>query len=406
MKLKFRIPLYLALVLISACERDNEITEILKFYGDVRDDIGYSIAAGDDGYYICGQLTEVFRENGNHITGSEPKVGLVKTDFDGNMIWKKMLGGKLPGTGAKVIITDDGLVVCTGQVTDTVSLKTDIYIAKLDRTGSLKAEKIIELNDNQTSTDILETQDGFLILGTTDGEVPNPDNQSADSVFNYAGYQDLLLIRIGNNLDIWDNPLQWGFPWNDRGIVLKKDRNKGYIIGGTTDRHANKGRKNDVFLLRVNDAASITGHIIFNSKADEYAADMEVLDDGYLIAGTTGSESELQKPYFARVPFDIQDTIYYPVTYTNTVSWSVNAITRYRNNFFVAAGKSGSSSSDMLFFILDEWGNMADEKQIIMGSTGIQVAHDVVSDDENYLFAAGKNINETNSMISFFKFRF
>ncbi len=405
MKPKFCIPLFVILVLISACERDNEITEILKFYGDVRDDIGYSIAAGDDGYYICGQLTEVFRENGNHITGSEPKIGLVKTDFNGNMIWKKMLGGKLPGTGSKVIITGDGLVVCTGQVTDTVSLETDIYIAVLDKSGLLKNDNIIELEENQTSTDILETQDGFLILGTTDEEVHNTDNQSADSVFNYAGYQDLLLVRIGNDFEITDS-LQWGFPWNDRGVVLKKDRNNGYIIAGTTDRHANKGRKHDGFLLKVNDAASITGHIIFDSKADEYAADMDVLDDGYLIAGTTGSESELQKPWFARVPFDIQDTVYYPQDYPNTVSWSVNAITRYRNNYFIAAGRSGSSSSDMLFFVLDAWGNMVDEKQMIMGSTGAQVAYDVVSDDENYVFAAGKNINETNSMMSFFKFRF
>jgi hypothetical protein len=189
-------------------------------------------------------------------------------------------------------------------------------------------------------------------------------------------------------------------------VALKKDRNNGYIIAGTTDRHANKGRKHDGFLLKVNDAASITGHIIFDSNADEYAADMDVLDDGYLIAGTTGSESELQKPWFARVPFDIQDTVYYPQVYPNTVSWSVNAITRYRNNYFIAAGKSGSSSSDMLFFILDEWGNMLDEKQMIMGSTGVQVAYDVVADEQNYVFAAGKNINETNSMMSFFKFRF
>jgi len=405
MKQKFCIPLFLVLVFISACEKDDETADIIKFYGDVRDDIGYSITAGDDGYYICGQLTEVFRENINHITGSEPKVGLVKTDFDGNMIWKKMLGGKLPGTGSKVIITGDGLVVCTGQVTDTISLKTDIYIAVLDKRGLLKNEKIIELEENQTSTDILETQDGFLILGTTDEEVQNTGNQSADSVFNYAGYQDIILIRIGNDFDITDI-LQWGFPWNDIGVAMKKDRNNGYIIAGTTDRYVNKGRKHDGFLLKVNDAGSITGHAIFNSREDEYASDMEVLDDGYLVAGTTGSESELQKPWFARVPFDIQNPPSYPQIYSNTVSWSVNAITRYRNNFFVAAGNCGSSSSDMLFFILDEWGNMADGKQIIMGSTGIQVAHDVVSDDENYVFAAGKNINETNSMMSFFKFRF
>ncbi len=405
MKQKFCIPLFLVLVFISACERDNETTDIMKFYGDVRDDIGYSIATGDDGYYICGQLTEVFRENGNHIAGSEPKVGLVKTDFDGNMIWKKMLGGKLPGTGSKVIVTGNGLVVCTGQVTDTISLKTDIYIAMLDKKGLLKNERIIELEENQTSSDILETQDGFLILGTTDEEVQNSGNQPADSVFNYAGYQDLLLVRIGSDFDITDS-LQWGFPWNDRGVAMKKDRNNGFIITGTTDRYANKGRKHDGFLLQLNAAASITGHIIFSSREDEYAADMEVLDDGYLIAGTTGSESELQKPWFARVPLDIQDTVYYPQIYPNNVSWSVNAITKYRNNYFIAAGKSGSSSSDMLFFILDEWGNMSDDKEMIMGSTGVQVAYDVVSDEQNYVVVTGKNINETNSMMSFFKSRF
>jgi hypothetical protein len=403
MKQKFCIPFFLVLILVSSCERDDEITEILQFYGDVRDDMGYSIAAGDDGYYICGQLTEVFRENGNHITGSEPKVGLLKTDFDGNMIWKKMLGGKLPGTGSKVIITDDGSVVCAGQVTDTVSLRTDIYIAKLDKNGTVKAEKIVELDENQTSTDILQTQNGFLMLGTSDIGTP----YRSDSVYNIAGHQDLLLVTIGNDLESFGTPLQWGFPWNDRGMVIKNDRNGGFIIAGTTDRHANKGRKNDIFLLRINDAASIKENIIFNSKADEYAADMEVLDDGYLIAGTTGSESELQKPYFARVPFNIFETPDFPEAYSNSLSWSVNAICRYKNNYFIAAGKQGSgSSADMLFFVFDAWGNKAEGKEMIYGSAGIQIAYDAVSDDENYVIAAGKNSNENNSMISFLKFRF
>jgi hypothetical protein len=403
MKQRICIQFILLLVLISACERNDKITDILKFYGDIRDDLGYSIAAGDDGYYICGQLTEVFRENGNHITGSEPRIGVIKTDFNGNMIWKKMLGGKLPGTGSKIIVTDDGSLVCVGQVTDTVLLKTDIFVAMLDKDGILRTDDILKLDDNQTSTDILQTRNGFLILGTTDTGTP----YQLDSAFNIAGYQDLLLVNLDDHLDMTGNPLQWGFPWNDRGVALKNDRNGGFIIAGTTDRHANRGRKNDIFILRINDAASIKEHVILDSKADEYAADMEVLDDSYLIAGTSGSESELQKPWFARVPFNIYDTVLYPDAYANNVSWSVNAICRYRNNYFVAAGKEGSgSSADMLFFVFDEWGNIADGDELITGSTGSQVAYDVVSDSENNVIGIGKNVNETNSMISFFKFRF
>jgi|WetSurMetagenome_2_1015567.scaffolds.fasta_scaffold00006_24 hypothetical protein len=404
MRLKISIPVILAVFLLSSCEKDDQNIENIKFYGDVRDDMGYSIAAGNDGLYICGQLTEVFRENGNHITGSVPRVGLVKTDFEGNMIWKKFLGGDLSGKGTKVIVANDSSVICAGQVTDPVSSKTNIYVAKVDGDGTILEENIVEEDNNQTSTDIVQTSSGFLLLGTTDGEIPNVGQ--ADSAFNLAGHLDLFLVPLTNTLD-YSTPLQWGYPWDDRAAALKTDRNNGFIIAGTTDRHANKGRKNDVFLLRINEAASIKEPVILNSKADEYASDLEVLSDGYLVAGTTGSGADLQKPWFAHLPFNIQDTVYYPLPYSNTVSWKVNAIARYRNNFFIAAGRSGpEASSDMLFFILDEWGNISDGNQVISGSQGIQTAIDVISDTDNSVIATGINNNENNSMISFFKFRF
>jgi hypothetical protein len=404
MKPKFFILFFLLSLLAGSCARDYDMTEILKLYGDVRDDMGYSIAAGEDGYYICGQLTEVLRVNGNHITGSEPKIGLVKTDIDGNLVWKKFLGGKFPGTGSKVIVLADGSVVCAGQVTDTISLTTDIWVEKLDENGaSLGSPKLIVLDGNQTSVDILKTASGFLLLGTTDSET----SYRADSVFNIGGYSDILLVSLLDNLEISGNPLQWGYPWNDRGVALKSDRNGGYIIAGTTDRYANIGMKNDVFLLKINEAGSLREPKIFTNKTNESASDMEVIDDGYLVAGTAGTESELQRPWFGLVPFNIQDTIYYPAPYENIISWSVNSIARYRNNFFVAAGRYGSpASSEMLFFVVDKWGNIVDGRQMITGSIGIQVANDVISDAGDYVIAAGRNSNEINSMMSFFKFRF
>jgi hypothetical protein len=72
--------------------------------------------------------------------------------------------------------------------------------------------------------------------------------------------------------------------------------------------------------------------------------------------------------------------------------WSVNAMSRYRNNYFVLAGKKGyGSSSDMLVCAIDEEGNFVD---------------DVVSDTGGNIIAVGKNTYETNSMITLLKFKF
>ncbi|MBN1107475.1 MAG: hypothetical protein JXR66_06260 [Bacteroidales bacterium] len=400
----FRISFLIA-ALISSCEAPDENRELIKFYGDVRDDIGYSIARASDGYYLCGQMTEVWRKE-SYITGSEPKPGILKTDFEGNMIWKKYLGNEFAGTASKVIVVNDNSVICAGHVIDSVTSETDIYLAILDRNGVVEKESIIELDDNQTCADLVPSAGGFLLLGTTDAPtLPDPGNP-ADSVFNYAGYLDILLIRVSNDLETIEAK-QWGYPWNDRGVALKEDRTGGYVLAGTTDRHANKGRKNDTFIMRVNDVANITRPVILDSPADEYASDLEVLDDGYLIAGTTGAESEFQKPYFARVPFDIYDTVYYPLPFTGNASWSVNAVARYGNNYFVAAGKQiVSSSADKLFFVIDEWGNMFPGKEMIFGSSGSQIAYDAVCTGDLFIVGTGLNANETNSMISFYKFRF
>jgi hypothetical protein len=398
--------LFALAALAASCERNTEINEILKFYGDVRDDMAFSIAEGPGAFYLCGQMTEVKRVNGNHITGSEPRVGVVKTDLSGNMIWKKYLGDGYAGNGSKVIILNDGSVLAAGQVTDSVNLDTDLYVARLSSSGTVEDENIIKIDQNQTCTDIIQTPDGFLLLGTTDAPtLPDPGNP-ADSVFNYAGYLDILFVRLRNNLEVIEAK-QWGYPWNDRAVALKPDRNNGYVIAGTTDRHANKGRKNDFFLMRVNSVANITRPVILDSKNDEYASDLEVLDDGFLIAGTSGSEAELRKPHFARLPFDIYDTVYYPEKYTNTSSWTVNSVTRLTANYLVAAGRQGpSSSSDMLFFVFDEWGNLAEGKVLVHGSSGSQTAFDVLVDEEDFVVGAGVNASENNAMITFLKFRF
>ena len=92
----------LLIIILSSCEKavDNGDV-IIKYYGDAYEDIGYSVVKADKGYVITGQLTEISRNPGNYITGSEKKFGVIKTGSDGNTVWQKMLGGdKISASGS------------------------------------------------------------------------------------------------------------------------------------------------------------------------------------------------------------------------------------------------------------------------------------------------------------------
>ena len=407
------------LILLSSCEKTQDINDnMLKFYGDALEDIGYSVAAVDNGYVIGGQFTEVSRTQGNLINdkASVKNMGIIKTGPDGNEIWKKNFGGGLPAVGSKVLTLDDGSVICVGYIIDTLTLlkDKDIFVVKVDAEGTGSIQKTYKPNGdigNQYGVDIIKTPEGFLILGTTDVE----RQPLTDSTGNAAGKKDILLLRINNNLEPIVEPTAVGFPGDDEGVALKADMNGGYIVVGTTDRSDNQSLQsgNNIFLLRVNADGSATQPRILGGLDDEYAADIEVLDDGYLIVGTDGIEGPDQRGYVWKVLSDIYAAppiakkIEIETTSTTPVSFSIKAMARYKTNSFVMAGQSGiGSSAKMIIFITDSEGTQVAGKKMITGGTGMQSAYDVISDESGNIIAVGKNSYENNSMISLLKFRF
>jgi hypothetical protein len=406
--------LALVMILLSSCNKTEDLNNnILKFYGDALEDIGYGVTLAEDGLVISGQLTQVSRPGSNYIDAktSKDKMGLIKTGFDGNVFWQKSFGDKLPAVGTKAIVLDDGSVVCAGSVTDTVSLLTDIFVVKTNNQGDVVAQKIYNNSANQYSTDILKTTEGFIILGVTDAE----RQPITDSTGNEAGKKDILLLRINNNLDLISS---WatGFPGNDSGVAIKNDIGGGYFVVATTDRSDKKPNVqagDNILLLRVNTLGKDIQYRILGGVDVEYASDFEVFSDGYLVAGTIGADGEDQHGYIWKMSQNIFDAPVYehPINITsssgNAVSFKINAISKYKSTSYVMAGQSGKgSNARMLIFLTDEEGNLLPEKVVYNGGTGSQSANDIISDDVGNVFAVGKNSYETNSMISLLKFRF
>jgi hypothetical protein len=410
MKIKYLI-LFMAAVLFS-CERNSDINDILlKFYGDAYEDIGYSVSETDNGYVITGQITRLTRD-GNYILSDTNKVAVIRTDYEGNSIGEpQIFGGKLPGSGTKVLTLEDGTIVAVGYVVDTVTNKKDIYAVKLNPGGDYD-QLIYKRTGNQYATDVIQTQDGFLILGTTDIK----REPSTEVTGNAAGKKDIFLLRVNNNLDTLAPIPAVGFIGNDEGVAIKHDLGGGYIVAGTTDRSdrpASEQSGNNVFLLRVNSDGSTTQPRIVGGTLNETASDFEVLSDGYLIAGTIGDEGSAdQRGYIWKMPRDIYnepDFMHEIVIeqFSASAPFSINAMCKYKTSSFLLAGQHGTGlSSRMLIFSVDAFGELVEGRIKIVGATGTQEAFDVISDNSDNVIAVGSNSYENNSMICFLKFRF
>jgi hypothetical protein len=410
------IGLFLLMSLIASCNKENSTPDpVVKLYGDIYEDIGYTVARWDNGYVIGGQLTVVIRPT-DHIVDktlseNNKKLAIIKTGTDGNVIWKKTFGGRYTGAGSKVIVLNDGSIVCTGYVTDTVTLTKDIFVAKTDADGNSLAEKVYKSTGNQAGIDILKTSEGFLVLGSTDVErLP-----VTDTTGNASGKKDFLLMRINNNLDPIDIPLIKGYPGNDIGVAIKPDLSGGFIVVGTTDRSELRTEQagNNIIFLRVNSlGTNFTKTRIIGKVDDEYAADIEVTSDGYIVPVTIGSEGTNQRGYILKVPANLYSAatfgadIVFDQSY-NISSYSFKAISKYKSNSFVVGGLTGSTTAaKMLLFAVDADGNYTVGKEKITGGTGAQIVYDVTTDLEDNIIAVGKNTYESNSLITLLKFKF
>ncbi|MGE5406887.1 MAG: hypothetical protein ACM3NR_04160 [Methanosarcina sp.] len=403
MNRKIIIPL-IALFLFS-CEKSTD-NEILKFYGDAYEDIGYSVAKTQSGYLIAGQYTQVTRMD-DKILSTSKKMALITIGAEGSEIRKDTLGGKHEASGAKVIALDDGTSVLAGTIYNSTTGQ-DLYLARFAPGGEGVTLKIFRWPDNQYSTDIIQTSGGFVLLGTTDGETGTTNDTG-----NRKGKKDILLMRLSNTLDSI-RTTHCGFPGNDEGAALKQVNDDLFVVAASTENDA-AGLKN-IYLLTVNSFLNSTNPRLIEGPGTETAADFEIVNDGfgnpqyYLIAGNSISEGA-QSGHIWKIPFDEKKPwsdhpIIIDPEETSPRSFTINAMCKYKTNSFVLAGQYGTASGgDMLIFVADANG-YADYGRIRKsGGTGSQSAYDVITNDDD-IIAVGKNSYENNSLITFMKFGF
>jgi len=238
-----------------------------KTFGGSFGDHGQSVQQTSDGGYIIAGITD-FNGIGNF------DVWLIKTDVDGNDIWKKAFGGSLWDFGYSVQQTSDGGYIIAGETKSYGAGGWDVWLIKTDVDGNDIWDKTFGGSFDDHGQSVQQTSDGgYIIVGYTDSYG--------------AGQSDVWLIKTdADGNEVWDKTFGGGD--GDLGMSVQQTSDEGYIIAGYTTSYG-EGLFN-VWLIKTDaDGNDIWDKTFGGDAWDEGRSVQQTSDGGYIIAGSTKS---------------------------------------------------------------------------------------------------------------------
>jgi hypothetical protein len=290
-------------------------------YGGPGTDYGYDIAQTIDSGYIIVGYTESYGSG-------DADVYLIKTDYYGNALWTKVIGGTAWDVGKSVIQTSDGGYIVAGKTNSYGKGFDDVYLIRTNASGdtlwtrtyggpySDVGESVFAEND---STFVIigvyanigiSGNDVFLIKIDADGDTiftrtyggSNYDMgysgcKTFDGGFIISGRTssfgdilgDVLLIKTNSLGDtLWTRFLEK--PNINEGRSIEQTSDSGYIIAGITDSSGNC--ISDVYLIKTDAIGDTLWTRTFGDGDLDYGYSVSITDDGgFLIGGYKGSSN-------------------------------------------------------------------------------------------------------------------
>ncbi|WP_128755209.1 T9SS C-terminal target domain-containing protein [Aquimarina sediminis] len=245
--------------------------------GGNKDDILESIIQTSDGGYVAVGFTS---SDGFDVSG-QSDAWIIKLDESGDFLWETNLGGPQRDLAFSVDeTTDQGFIVAGHR--ETGGNKRDIWIAKLNATGSFEWEKTYVGSQNEEAESIEQTSDGGYIIG---GYSRSGDGDIEEN----KGAADALVIKtdVSGNIQ-WKNII--GGTQSEGISDIHQTSDGGYIAVGSSssndiDIEENNGAK-DFLILRLDTSGVILWQKNLGGEGDDYAfSTQQTADGGYVVAG-------------------------------------------------------------------------------------------------------------------------
>jgi uncharacterized repeat protein (TIGR01451 family) len=303
-----------------------------KFYGGTADDVAYSIIkTNNTGYLVAGFANS---NNGDVAGNHSPGIAdawLIKTDMNGNIVWKKCFGGTSYDTAfAAVQAPDKSFVVVGASSSNNGDLSgnnglSDAWIFKIDSLGNLQWQRNYGGAGFDAFRGIVVNADGtFTVAGATTSPTATSNGNK--------GKTDVWVAKISANGDlIWSKG--FGGEEHEMGLSIVPTQDNSYLINGFTesnnaDVNGNNGLS-DMWLIKISDGGNLVWQKCVGTNKNEIG--MAVIynaENDYSIGGV----GEPVSPG----PFDVSDGFFAKLGNTAHIRGNLISATTINNGLFKA----------------------------------------------------------------------
>ncbi|MCB2206870.1 MAG: T9SS type A sorting domain-containing protein [Bacteroidetes bacterium] len=248
-----------------------------QLYGTHSREVGFkTIPSMDDGFLVLG-----------HSRNYEPMgdLLLVKSDMDGNEIWRNNYGSEFDDYGFDLIQDNEGDIVMIGSkgsFFDDVhgnfkNSDADIYLIKTDEDGNEIWQKTYGGNQHDFGQVLIASEDGYYIFGSSQS--------------NSHGSFDMLLIKTDELYnEVWST--YYGGAEYEYGMSMDRNDQGDLFLFGTTKSYGTN-QSADFYLIKANGNGEEIWNLTIGGENSEFGHQVIATpDSGCVVIGQTNSYGE------------------------------------------------------------------------------------------------------------------
>ena len=198
---------------------------------------------------------------------------VLKLDATGSEKWTRTIVGDQSDKGHDILALEDGGMIILGETHSNGDDDSDIWLIKFDSEGNSVDTLLVSIEGRQVGYSFVKTDlDEYVIGGITSGN---------------SGVTDAFIIKV-NELGevVWD--YSFGGNYNDSGVSVIYSDGGWVLVGQTYSYDVGMG---DILLIKVNDFGELEWMKTIGGNMQDSALDIQLaLDGGFIISGITYSD--------------------------------------------------------------------------------------------------------------------
>ena len=241
-----------------------------KTYGTPTSDAANQVVAtADGGYLMVGTHHESERKKENGVIRLDFKhfVWVLKTDGEGNELWRKSMDSDDMVSINELIATKDGGFAVVANTKFKGEKYEDIWVLKLNKDGEKEWEKVLKGESVDAGNSILEDKDGGFFIGGASYE-------------SGTGNSDAWLVKLNaKGKKVWDK--NYGGKGSDQVYTMLESKDGGYLLGGISS--SGDKMQGSMWLLKIDKKGKLLWQTTVGKDYFEQVEAIHETEDGKII---------------------------------------------------------------------------------------------------------------------------